>query len=245
MKILHICNDYCGSKVHYNLYRELDALGVEQTIYTYFRSNSCGMNNFNASSTHFIYRPILRHIHRVFYHKKQLDVYKDLRTQLSLSSESFDMTHATTLFSDGGLSLRIFREFHIPYVVSVRNTDINEFLGYAPHTWLIGLRVLLNAGKIVFISKALKEKFCRHPLIKIFLSSIEDKFIIQPNGIDNYWLQNLKTQFVSDNHNVLYVGRFDHNKNVMTLIKSVLGLRRQYPDIQLHLVGGGISGRKS
>lgn len=240
MKILHICNDFCGSKVHSNLYRELDALGVKQTIYTYIRSESlCGKNRFDSCNTEFVYRPILRRIHKVLYHKKQHDVYEDMKTQLSLCHSSFDMTHATTLFSDGGLALRIFRDYGIPYAVSVRNTDINIFLGYALHTWAVGVRVLLSASRIVFISKALKEKFCRHPLIQTILSSIEEKIIIEPNGIDDYWLDNIRTAPVSDNHNVIYVGRFDRNKNVLKLCRSILRMRPQFPDIQLHLVGGG------
>ena len=45
MRILHICNDYCGSKVHANLYRRLDELGVEQTVYAYYRGGDVRENN--------------------------------------------------------------------------------------------------------------------------------------------------------------------------------------------------------
>lgn len=239
MKILHICNDFCGSKVHSNLYHELDIQGVEQTVYTYFCSRSLsGKNRFDSCSTEFVYRPILHKIHRALYHKKLHDVYGDLKVQLSLSTRFFDLVHATTLFSDGGLALYIFKDYGIPYVVSVRNTDINEFLGYAPHTWRTGVQVLCSARRIIFISKALKEKFCRHPLIRSILPSIEEKFVIQPNGIDSYWLENVRMTPASINHSVLYVGRFDRNKNVIKLCRSILEMRSRFPDIQLHLVGG-------
>lgn len=33
MKILHICNGFAGSKVHSNLSKYLDSIGVEQVIY--------------------------------------------------------------------------------------------------------------------------------------------------------------------------------------------------------------------
>ena len=45
MKILHICNDYCGSKVHANLFRRLDELGVEQTVYAYYRGGDVREKN--------------------------------------------------------------------------------------------------------------------------------------------------------------------------------------------------------
>lgn len=40
MKILHICNDYCASKVHLNLFRKFAVNGVEQTVYTYFHDTA-------------------------------------------------------------------------------------------------------------------------------------------------------------------------------------------------------------
>lgn len=239
MKILHISNDYCGSKVHANLYSELDKQGVQQAIYTYYRDPLLeGKNRFEAQSVDFVYRPILSTYHRMLYHKKIRDVYADLKSQLSQVIPSYDLIHATTLFSDGAVARHAYKEYGIPYVVTVRNTDINAFLGYAPHTWLTGLKVLKDARRIVFISKALKEKFCRHLLVRIFLKKIENRFVIQPNGIDAYWIEHIRTTPMKENHNVIYVGRFDYNKNVMKLCKSILEMHNTYPDIKLHLVGG-------
>lgn len=239
MNILHLCNDFCDSKVHKNLYRELDIQGVKQTVYTYFYDSAdCGKNRFDAQSTEFVYRPILCQVHKFLYHKKQHDVYEDIKSQLLLAPQTFDAVHATTLFSDGGLALRIYKDYGIPYVVSVRNTDVNDFLVRAPHTWVTGLRILRSASRIVFISKAHKEKFCRHPLIRAILSSIENKFVVQPNGIDSYWIHNVKDSLESNNRNVLYVGRFNRNKNVKRLCHAVVEMRKQYSDIRLHIVGG-------
>lgn len=238
MKILHICNDYCGSKVHANLYSGLDKLDVRQTVYTYYRNPSLdGKNRFESLNAEFMYRPVLKTYHRVFYHKKERDVYADLRSQMSTALTSFDLVHATTLFSDGAVALRISKQYGIPYVVTVRNTDINEFLGIAPHTWPVGVKVLENASKIVFISKAPMEKFCRHAVIKRILPNIRHKFALQPNGIDDFWLDH-QNDGVRTNHHLIYVGRFDMNKNVVRLVKSVIRLRKDIPDIHLHLVGG-------
>lgn len=135
MRILHICNDFCGSKVHANLYAELDKQGVQQTVYTYFLDASLsGKNNFEGMATVFVHRPILSKRHRILYHKKIRDVYTDLKMQLSAALNTYDLAHATTLFSDGAVALRLYKEYGVPYIVTVRNTDINEFLGYAPHT---------------------------------------------------------------------------------------------------------------
>lgn len=239
MKVLHICNDFCGSKVHANLYAELDKQGIQQTVYTYYRDASlAGKNSFEGEATEFVYRPILSTYHRILYHKKIRDVYNDLERQLAASLQTYDLAHATTLFSDGAVAYRLYKEYGIPYVIAVRNTDINEFMVVAPHTWPLGLKILRNARKIIFISKAPKEKFCRHFLIKKILSEIEDRMLIIPNGVDDFWLEHLDLESVKDNHQIIYVGKFDLNKNVERLLKAVFALKAKYPDIKLHLVGG-------
>lgn len=236
MKILHLCNDFCGSKVHAHLYKSLDDLGVRQVVFTYVRDAGMnGRNAFAASDTEFVYSNVLRLYHRLLYHLKIRDVYRELRKRVDLPL--IDCVHAVTLFSDGALAYRVKRDYGKPYVVSVRNTDVNTFLGYAPHTWHLGRKVLLNASRIVFISVALKNKFCEHVAIKGILSQVEDKFVVQPNGIDDYWIDHVQKEEKSG-HDVLYVGRFDANKNVMRLAKAVLALRKQYPDVRLNLVGG-------
>lgn len=236
MKILHLCNDFCGSKVHANLYKSLDGLGVVQTIFTYFRdANLNGRNSFESIGTEFVYSNVLHLYHRALYHLKIRDVYRELQGRVNLPL--FDCVHAVTLFSDGALAYRVKKNYGKPYVVSVRNTDVNTFLGYAPHTWQMGRNVLLNASKIIFISHALKEKFCSHVAVKGILSQIENKFLVQPNGIDDYWIDHVWREKKSGN-NILYVGKFDSNKNVVRLIKAVCALKKEYPDLQLNLVGG-------
>lgn len=238
MKVLHICNDYFGSKVHRNLYEQLDKLGVEQTIYTYFRDQELvDKNRFSASHTNFEYRQILKLYHRGLYHLKVRTVYHDLTERIDV--HSYDLVHAVTLFSDGGVAYRIYKELGIPYVVAVRNTDINTFLSVAPHTWSMGVRILKNARKIVFISRALIEKFSRHRLIRYLLPEIEHKFVLQPNGVDDYWLEHIRNGGKNQSQCIIYIGRFDHNKNVVRLIDAVLELQRKRPNIRLHLVGGG------
>lgn len=237
MKILHICNDYCGSKVHSNLYRELDELGVEQTMYTCCRvGNEKGKNAFKGQYTNFIYNCVLTPKHRFLYHIKIKTSYKGLIEEVNL--KDYDLVHAVTLFADGAVAYKLFKKYGVPYVVTIRNTDINEFLAIAPHTWPLAIKVLRYARKIIFISKAPMEKFCRHFVIKRILSDIQDKFIIQPNGIDDYWLNNIWEGEKNLSHNIIYVGRFDVNKNVVRLIDAVLNLQAKIPDLHLHLVGG-------
>ena len=40
MKILHICNDFSFTKVHRNLYEQLDSLGLEQIVFNPVKNNT-------------------------------------------------------------------------------------------------------------------------------------------------------------------------------------------------------------
>lgn len=238
MKILHICNDYCYSKVHSELYSELDKLGVEQVVYAYPIDRSRADNNrYNGKHTDFISADVLRPYHRYFFHKKIRDIVKDVCQRVDMAR--IDCIYATTLFSDGGVAYALHKKYGMPFVVAVRNTDINTFLNFAPHTWDVGMKVLLNSERIIFISKALMKSFCKHPFIKILMKKIDYKFILQPNGINDYWINHVEKGRKPNNHNLIYVGRFDTNKNVKRLLKAVLILREKFPDIQMYLVGGG------
>ncbi len=241
MKILHIANDFSNTKVHSNLYRELDKLGVNQVVFNpirIVRRNTIGKNEFPANNTVFVYADVVKTIHHYLYHVKRRCVYKALLNRVDVTD--INLVHAATLMSDGGVAYKLFQEFHIPYVVSVRNTDINGFLDKLPHTWGDAKNILLNAKRIFFISQGLKEKFENHRIIKPFVERIKDKFVLMPNGIDEYFISNIQTTRRTG-HKVIYVGDFSNNKNVIRLGKAVLQIKQepQLEDITLTIVGGG------
>lgn len=239
MNVLHICSDFPGSKVHHNLYKSLEQLGVTQEVYSYFMEKKyVGRNFFESEATKIHYACILSKYDRYFFRYKGWKVTRDLRQRVD--AKTIDVCHATTLFSDGSVAYRLFKKYHIPYIVTVRNSDINIHLKRAWHEWPYGKKILLNAERIVFISEALKRNFCNHPYIQRFLKEIEGKIILQPNGIDDYWIDHSdKDKEVSpNNHNLIYVGVYDQNKNIYRLIDAVLSLKEKYPNIFLTLVGG-------
>lgn len=239
MKVLHICSDFSGSKVHQNLFKSLEKLGITQEVYCYFIEKKYeGRNFFESDVTSIHYACILNKYDRYFYHYKGCKVTRDLKKRIDVSK--IDITHATTLFSDGSVAYRLFKKYHIPYIVTVRNSDINIHLKRALHEWPNGKQILQNAEKIVFISEALRHSFCEHSYIKRFLSEIERKIVVQPNGIDDYWLDNSSDDRViaPDNHKLIYVGVYDQNKNIYRLTDAVLSLKKKYSDISLTLVGG-------
>lgn len=241
--ILHICNDFTGSKVHKSLYQKLDDLGISQYIYTSFRNQMLeGKNYFDAQNTQFVYAPILKLYHRFFFKKKIQDEYIDIQNKIDITK--IDCIHATTLFSDGAVALKLKKKYNIPYIVAVRNSDINAFLKYAPHLWNVHRQVLLEASYVIFISPSIQDRLLAHFTIRDIRDKIARKGILLPNGIDDFWRNHVEKRRVVSNMDVAYIGRFDSNKNVIRLMKAVLGLKKTIPSIKLNLVGGGGSQEK-
>lgn len=244
MHILHISGDFCNTKVYTNLYQNLARQGVEQTIYCPVRNKEqMGNNFFLAEKTKIIYDHVVKPYYKYVYHVKRANMFQSLQEKVSL--EAIDLVHAATLFTDGGQAFLINQKYNIPYVVAVRNTDINGFLNLLPHTWPAGKKILRNAQRVFFISKALMVKFSKHKAIQPILPEIKHKMALIPNGIDDYYLEHV-THEQHNGHKVLYVGDFSNNKNVVRLGKAVLELRKDelFKDITLTLVGGGNAATK-
>lgn len=237
MNILHICNDFSGSQVHARLVEALDALGISQIVYSPVRSKDLiNRNIFNSRSTSFLYLYNIKPYYRYLYHYKACRLFQDLVANIDV--DSIELSHAGTLFSDGFIAYKLYKKYGVPYIVAVRSTDVDIFLKYMPHTWKNGREILLNAASIVFVSPSLKNKFLASKVIKPILDKIENKFISQPNGIDDYWLRNIHYETNTIASNIMYVGKFIHRKNVPLLQQAVLHLKTEFPDIHLTLVGG-------
>ena len=243
MKILHIASDFSNTKVHSNLIKEMDALGINQVVFNPIRTirkDTVGKNEFPAKHTQFVYAVVVKPYHHYMYHVKQHCLFKALRKHVDV--RDINLTHASTLMTDGGVAYKLYKKCRIPYIVAVRDTDINGFLDKMPHTWHDARKILLNAKRIIFISQGLKEKFESHKVVKPILSQIKDRFVLMPNGIDDYYISNVQKGRSAGN-GVIYIGDFSKRKNVMRLGEAVLQLRKtgEVKDITLTIVGGGNS----
>lgn len=240
MKLLHICNDFAYSKVHVNLHKVLDKQGIQQIIFHPLRTvSNKGKNipDFKTLGSEVIYSQQLKKSHRIFFRNKIRFLQKSLKDQVELNT--FSMQFATTLFSDGALAYKNFKEYKIPYTVAVRSTDVEIFIKLRPDLYFLGGRILMNASQIIFITPSLKEKLFSHFYFKKFKKLLEDKIHILPNAVDNYWIQNSFFRNVpSTSRNILYVGRFSKYKNILSLINAVELCRKKDKEIVLNLVGG-------
>lgn len=242
MRVLHVCNGFAGSKVHVCLVQKLDNLGIDQIVYCPVRDLShIGKNQFVGNRVQFAYSYCIKAWYKYVFHYKAYMLYRDLKNNVDL--KMVDIIHAHTLFSDGVLAYKAHKEFGLPYVVAVRNTDVNGFVRLMKHCHHLGRKILLNAEKVFFISSALQQTFEQSSFVKPVFEKVKNKFELLPNGIDDYWHEHIS----HDEHkgyDVLYVGDFSANKNVVRLAKAILELRREgnFVDVRLVVIGGDKDG---
>lgn len=242
MHILHINNGFVGSKVHSNLIKELSLLGVEQTVYCPVRSQDhIGLNSFTANLLKIVYSKCIKTWYRFTYNFKSHKLFIDLKKQIDFSN--MDIIHAATLFSDGALAYKAYREFNIPYVVAIRSVDTCDFIGRKMyHTWNLGKKIIKHAKYIYFISQAGLDQFSSSKFAKPLMKDIKDKIILRPNGIDEFWLNNISYE-ERKGSTICYIGTFMKRKNVNRLIQAVKELRAQeaFKNLRLRIIGGGYS----
>lgn len=243
MNLLHICSYYIGNKLYSNLIEELSKNDINQDIFIPIKSESfIGVNQLKPGETNieYHYKNILNKSDRFLYKSKIKKQMKSVENEI-LSKKKIDIIHAHTIFSDGGTAYELHKKYGIEYIVNVRNTDINFFYKYALHLRSYMYKILFNSKKIVFVSYAYKNK-----VMKLFsqriLSKIQDKFEVIPNGIDDYWFDNKpeNQQKVNNNcTNLLFVGKVDKNKNLITVIKVLKKLVDGGGNVYLNVVGNG------
>lgn len=228
-----------GSKVHENLYHELDEKGVQQVIFYPVRKAKIKKVEKYKKNPDFevIYSRPLRPYHPILFRNKIRFLYKDLESNTDL--KQFDIAHATTLFSDGALALKLNEQFNIPYIVAVRGSDVSTFFTYRKDLYFLARKILLKASKIIFISASLKHNFFQNSFINKLRPKINDKCVIINNGLDSLWLDDIQPKKKITPSKLLYIGNFDVNKNIVKLIEAVVLAQKKHKDLTLDLVGGG------
>lgn len=243
LSVLHITNDFTGSKVYRSLFAELDKLGVKQTIYTAIRDPKKTGNNeiaLNCKDSKIIYSYILnKYIDRLAYPIKILKIFKDLQSRVDLNS--IDYIHAHTWYSDGGVAYLLSKKYNIPFIITIRNTDINIFHKRLLYLKPYGKLILDSAKSIILPSKSYENRLIKDRYLRKIIK--HNKLKVIPNGVDKFWLENsVKEQkkISKECINVLFVGTLNKNKQIVNLIKSIIKINNSSDyKVKLHIVGSG------
>lgn len=233
IKVTHICNNYVSSKVHMELVQAIgNKRGYTQFVYVPVRSRDhIGLNyiedvNLDYFNYHFNFL-------RFFPLIKVLIVFFGFF--FSKNRSNTDILIAHNFWSDGMVAFLNYIFFKEPYVLVVRNTDINIFIPKLKHYhWLMSLMVEKSEG-LIFVNKIYKDKFEKE-YNNIYRKSKNNHLIF--NGVNNFWLE--KSEFITNKiqDTLIYVGGFNDNKNIKSIIQACNKIYLRRPKLKLILVGG-------
>jgi glycosyltransferase involved in cell wall biosynthesis len=225
-----------------NLFRRLSDKGYNQDVFIPIKDEKfIGSNQLpSLYNVNYFYKNILKKYDKFLYHHKINKQMKEIENSIP-ANESVDFIHAHTVFSDGGTAYKLHRKNGTKYIVNVRNTDINFFYKYAIHLRPFMYKIMINASAIVFISHAYKTKTLSL-LPADVLSQIEDKCLVIPNGIDDFWHEQAlpeKRVKLDNEIKLLFIGLIDENKNLGAVVSACAELNKKGHNVSLDIVGNG------
>lgn len=185
--LLHINSYFSNSKFYKNLYdnqimNDLD-IHVYIPVPTDFANNGFDYGKYSTISKNH------KKYDRYIFHLKHHKIYKDVKEKYNI--DQYSIIHAHSLFSNGYISMKLKEDFGIPYIVAVRDTDLNIFFKQMLHLRRLGIQILKNASHIIFLSKPYKEDLMDKYIPANLQGEFNNKASIIPNGIDQFWLNNL------------------------------------------------------
>lgn len=149
------------------------------------------------------------------------------------------LIHAHMLFSDGSLALDFHDTYGIPYIVAVRNMDLNSaYLWCIPQVRKRGIEILKKAERIVFLAPSYLSR-----LLDLVPENLKDdvvrRSIISRNGISRYWHLNKAIQSKKTHRpiRVLTVGDICTNKNQVSVARAINTLRSRGLELSYTVVG--------
>jgi glycosyltransferase involved in cell wall biosynthesis len=234
MKVLQILGGYHKQSLYKELFDRLSSMGVESEVYSHCEPGETVSQKFPANIH--IYNHFSQ-IDRITFFGKQRKIIRDLYRDFTISQS--DLIHAHTLFSSGYAAYTIARKIHIPYIVAVRSVDINVFLKRMPFLVPLGLKIMLDAQKVIFLSRVFQKETIEKFPTK-YHSILYEKSLVIPNGIDDVFHNNLyiSRQRPSDEMiKLIMVAGFNENKNLDGVIKACDILIKNGKTVWLSLVG--------
>lgn len=235
MNVLHINSNYLYTTLYEKLIECLNKKKINNVVYM----PTNGAIDYVIKPKKYVYHPVcFKKMDRYLYYYKQKKIFINLNKSIDINS--YGLIHAHTLFTDGHIAYKLSKKYGIPYIVAVRNTDVNAFFKKRIFLRKKGLEILNNADKVIFISKAYQDMVLNKYVPIAIRKSVAEKSVIIPNGLDEYWLNNkFYAREISNTKTIklIFAGRIDKNKNIGTTIKACELLKNNGYDVKLTVVG--------
>lgn len=238
MKVLYLCTYYHRAMIFYDSVESLKKYGYSVDTFNAVVNNAKIDEKYRS-----IMNENVKHVEcfnkydRFFYRKKQKKIFQSVIKNCNL--EKYDLIHSHSLFNGGLVAMLIKEKYNIPYVVSIRNTDMNIFFKI-PFFKNIANKIIKNAIGIQFLSSPYKYKCINKYINNKNKIDVNNKSIVIRNGLEKFWLDNINLSKVLSLKNtikIICVGKVDKNKNVSEVINVSYELIKKGYNIELTIVG--------
>ncbi len=241
MKVLHINCNYIGTRLYRVMIEHLNCFGINSTVYV----PVCEKENEDVTTRDcsVIVSKCFRKWHRILFDYKQRLILRDIQEKLDCSG--FDCIHAYTLFTDGNCARRLGRRYKLPYVVAVRDTDVNIFLKKAFYLRRRAVEILRDAAAVFFLSENYRRQVLETYVPEGLRGEIYGKSHVIPNGVDEFWLQNCYRDRLRDGQEalqdkrlrVICAGVINPRKNHLATQEALQLLRQRGWTVHYQIVG--------
>lgn len=234
MKVLHLTSDFLFTPLYQELLSKIECNDVQNIVYSPVAYKTV----YEKFPPNIIISECFHKYDAFIYFMKQKKIIQDVHRKIDI--RQFNLLHAHFLFSNGFTAMLIKQRYNIPYIVAVRNTDVNVFFRYMIHLRGTGIEVLRNAEKIVFLSASYRDQLLSNYVPRRYRDEILNKSEIIPNGIDAFWFANINTPRTlpdSKKVKIIVAGRIEKNKNHLTTLAACKILVDRGYDVQFLVVG--------
>ncbi len=232
---MQVCSYYISSNLYQKLFDSLEKFNISEDVYVFVDNSYKTKQEFGSN---ILISRCYNRLDRFVFHLKHTKVLNDIKRKIEINK--YDIIHAHSLFSNGYIAYKLNQKYGIPYIVAVRNTDVNLFFNKMIFLRSIGVNILRNAEKIIFISEPYKSRTLDKFIPVRYRKEIQDKSIVISNGIDEFWLKNKWEERNSPKDkkiNLIYVGDLSANKNIETTTEACEILIKRGYEVNYKIIG--------
>lgn len=244
MKVLHINCNYLTTVLHQTMIEKLNTTGVVSDVFapTYDESLKVISPNENVYVAE-----CFKKWDRLFFDYKQSKIFNAVDNHYRV--EAYDCIHAYTLFTDGNCAMKLSKKYGKPYVVAIRDTDVNTFFKYMPHLRSRGVEIMKNASKVFFLSETYRKFVLEKYVPEKDYETIYKKSMVIPNGINDFWLDNIYkdkdieaviNRLQKKEVRIVCVAQIIKRKNIPVLQKAVDILNDKGWNATLYVIGKAV-----
>ena len=234
MKVFHINSNYGFTYLHQKMIEKLDLTECENQI---FMPKSKDANIVVTPNENVSIIDTFNKYDRLFFGYKQRKIFNKAKKFFDLTL--YDIIHAYTLFTDGNTANRLSKKYNKPYVVAIRDTDVNTFFRFMPHLRKRGIKIMREASSVFFLSETYRKQVFEKYIPYKYQKEIKEKSYIIPNGIDDFWLENIpgNNKTLGEKIKFIHVGRINKIKNVTTTQKAIAILKEKGYNVSFTAIG--------